>query len=388
MFYSDEWMAIEEVWSLKITLAKAWRAVIDHDYALNVLHGHTRQMRLQAAMKFGLNNPPHVITMFLTTNCNLRCYMCAQYGERGTNKAHTVHAMPYEIALKTLKDVAGFKPYIVLMGGEPLLYKHWKELIRSIKERGMNCELITNGTTLVSDAEELVRLGIDKVVVSLDGLGDIHDQSRGVAGAFNKAVAGIDKLVTFRQHQNAVLPDLVASFVINKFNYSHLVEFAEWASLKGFSRVNFNHLRFYTLNEQAKNTDILNKTFKKDVSGEEGFIFDPGIIDPTVLKSQLAEITTRNWPISIHVLPEHPLDTLDEYYTFKDFVRHRTSCCTVPWSNATILSDGSVTPCMSITCGNIMDQNFLDIWNGQCFKTFRKLILKEGLLPLCNRCCI
>ena len=56
---------------------------------------------------------------------------------------------------------------------------------------------------------------------------------------------------------------------------------------------------------------------------------------------------------------------------------------------AEISPDGRVTPCrdyQDYSAGNINEQSFYDIWNGEKFKKFRKE-MKKGLMPVCTRCC-
>jgi radical SAM protein with 4Fe4S-binding SPASM domain len=56
---------------------------------------------------------------------------------------------------------------------------------------------------------------------------------------------------------------------------------------------------------------------------------------------------------------------------------------------AEISPDGRVTPCrdyQDYSCGNINEESFYSIWNGEKFKKFRRE-MKKGLMPVCTRCC-
>ncbi|MBD3322723.1 MAG: SPASM domain-containing protein, partial [Chitinivibrionales bacterium] len=63
--------------------------------------------------------------------------------------------------------------------------------------------------------------------------------------------------------------------------------------------------------------------------------------------------------------------------------------CESIYVTAEISPDGRITPCrdyQDYTCGNINDQAFYQIWNGDTFKEFRRQ-MKKGLMPVCTRCC-
>jgi MoaA/NifB/PqqE/SkfB family radical SAM enzyme len=48
-----------------------------------------------------------------------------------------------------------------------------------------------------------------------------------------------------------------------------------------------------------------------------------------------------------------------------------------------------VTPCrdyQDYSVGNINEQPFYEIWNGEKYKEFRRQ-LSKGLMPVCSRCC-
>src|SRR3990172_2075982 len=88
--------------------------------------------------------------------------------------------------LKSIIDeVKFYGPNITFFGGEPLLYKEWATLVRYIKEAGLRCNIITNGMLLEKHAEEVVGLGIDEIIFSLDGPREIHDTIRGAEGIFD-----------------------------------------------------------------------------------------------------------------------------------------------------------------------------------------------------------
>ena len=66
------------------------------------------------------------------------------------------------------------------------------ELIGHAVDKGLRTVISTNGTLITADkAKQIKDKGVSYVGISLDGIGPVNDQFRGVEGAFDDAVAGI-----------------------------------------------------------------------------------------------------------------------------------------------------------------------------------------------------
>ena len=92
------------------------------------------------------------------------------------------------------------------------------------------------------------------------------------------------------------------------------------------------------------------------------------------------------------VVPTVPTRDLPRLYTDYDWNLGRTHC-PIAYVEPTIDSDGHVYPCNLFTdeplaMGNVYATPFLDIWFGERFQAFRRMLASQGgLLPICNRCC-
>ena len=232
-------------------------------------------------------DPPRSVTLFLTNQCNLRCRMCAQYGESGKNFELPKETLPIEMIFRLADELAPYGTTFTLMGGEPTLYPQWVDVVNHIKSRGLHCDIITNGTLLHRDAEDLVRSRIDGVNISLDGLGETNDVIRG-QGTYKKIVRGIDCVLQARARNSGGSPRVVIFFIINTPNHDQLVEFAEWASAKGVDGVTFFHLRFYMQKDYLANAEFMQQHFGQMAGCQEGFVYDPGCIDTVIEPYALA----------------------------------------------------------------------------------------------------
>lgn len=85
------------------------------------------------------------------------------------------------------------QPIVILTGGEPLLRPDIFDIARYGTDKGLRMVMAPNGT-LVNDenAAKMASSGIQRISISLDGADrDRHDRFRGVPGAFDAALNGI-----------------------------------------------------------------------------------------------------------------------------------------------------------------------------------------------------
>lgn len=137
--------------------------------------------------------PPDYVIWEVTLRCNLRCRHCAAAaGRPRPGELTTQQAMDVVKQLKDLKV-----PAVALMGGEVLLRRDWRNIAAGLSGANIAVGLITNGMLFDRDTANLVQeLGIVQVGVSLDGPKAIHDQIRGVKGAFDRVMRTLDLVAT------------------------------------------------------------------------------------------------------------------------------------------------------------------------------------------------
>lgn len=130
-----------------------------------------------------------IVVWNLTRTCNLRCSHC--YTDSAARKYPG--ELTGEQCRAVLDDLADFKvPAVLFSGGEPLVREDLFELAAHARSRGLHVVLSTNGTLI---DREIARRFVDHqfayVGISLDSAAAaIHDEFRGVAGAFDRAMRG------------------------------------------------------------------------------------------------------------------------------------------------------------------------------------------------------
>jgi len=138
---------------------------------------------------FGVN--PHVVWE-MTGECNLKCIHCHAFGGEATYKELTTEegrALIDQIATLGIRT-------FVFTGGEPLLRKDLFELIAYARSKRFTVFIATNGTLITKEVAKLLRKYDVGVVIGLDGMNpEIHDSIRGVEGAYDAVITGIENCV-------------------------------------------------------------------------------------------------------------------------------------------------------------------------------------------------
>ena len=183
-------------------------------------------------LQFSRDKKP-VVVWNMTQACNLKCVHCyAGAGARsGPDDLTTAEGMAL------IDDLADFgSPVLLFSGGEPLMRPDLIDLIRHAVGRGMRAVISTNGTLITREkAEAFKDLGLSYVGISLDGLGEVNDRFRGLAGAFYMAMNGI------RHCQEAGLK-VGLRFTMNRMNAHEIPGIFDLLKDRDIPRVCFYHL--------------------------------------------------------------------------------------------------------------------------------------------------
>lgn len=362
-------------------------------YAMRAFKQRARSF-LDYHFKNGFSSYPETISLFLTYRCNLRCTMCGQWGIEGSSRKLTPEALKSELTLNELKsvidDVKLHNPNITLFGGEPLLYREWVNLVRYIKEARLRCNIITNAMMLGKYAEEIVNLGVDEIIFSLDGPREIHDKIRGAEGIFDNAHNGLKAVNEWKEKKKCSTPFINISSTIFETNYLRMNEIVDVAESLSASSITFHHLIFLSHQIYERHNEIFTDLFNVTCQDWAGFVRKTlPHIDIGKLIGIINSVKKRISRTNILFYPNLTDDEIRQYYTSFDFkptsYKHR---CASPWMVAYIFPDGSVRPCQSLNyiAGNVKEDSFKNIWNNQRYLRFRCVTKQNKLYPVCYRC--
>ncbi len=159
------------------------------------MHPHPHNLKPDESGNYKKAGPPvpRLIAWELTRSCNLGCVHC-----RGSaTRDRATEELSLQEGLQLIDNIASFsKPVLILSGGEPLMRQDVYKIAQYGTDKGLRVVLATNGTLLTPEvAQKLKDCGIQRVSISVDGAtAETHDAFRGLSGAFEKALQGIEYL--------------------------------------------------------------------------------------------------------------------------------------------------------------------------------------------------
>ena len=300
----------------------------------------------------------------LTRHCNLHCRFCGQAkgvaGGNGSGDLPLDFWMDVAAQLKAMSPLPS--PTVTLWGGEPLMYSHFDELAKSLKENGFRLGLITNGT-LVDRHLEAVSL-MDDIHISIDGREELNDAVRGV-GTFAKIKRNLELLRPFRGH-------LYCLVTISDMNVDELAEIPnQLAELKP-DAVTMGQLIYLNDKEIDEFRRYSREHFGCDASELEGWRRDDDSDYLTRLARSVAEFNQHQYMIPASFTPH----------------TRRQACCRQPWKRIHVRHDGEVGFCtdfFSFSAGNLCEKSLSEIFLSERAELFRTAVCM-GRLSTCDHC--
>lgn len=343
----------------------------------------------------GYSAYPETISLFLNYRCNLRCPMCGQWGDVGAFKnfsAETVRSqLPVDDAISVVQDVRGFKPTITLFGGEPMMHTGWLKVLEAIKSAGLRCNMVTNGTLLGRCAEEVVELGLDEIVLSLDGPREIHDEMRGREGTFDLAMQGFEALNRAKRRRRHRKPVVQVNCTIYESNYRRLGELLPISEAIGARTVTFHHLLFLGADTVSRHNTMFEAQFGHRCQEWAGFVRETlPAINPERLLEEIEAIGRSRTAVRSNFYPNFTAEEIQRYYSDFEFTSSSyPNRCLSLWMAAYVFPNGDVRPyhSMDYSLGNIKEAGFKTIWNNEKFQAYRRFIKRHRRFPVCARGC-
>jgi Fe-coproporphyrin III synthase len=174
---------------------------------------------------------PPVIQVHPSLHCNLRCHHC--YTSSGPQLRGE---LPIDCLRVVLDDAwaLGYRQ-LAVSGGEPLLYEHLGALLAHARSLGMFTTVTTNGMLATEKRWAPLAPLVDLLAISIDGIGDDHDQIRGQHGAFAKTIANLPAI-------RASGCDFGFIFTLTQYNVDSLDAVVALANSHGASSVQIHPL--------------------------------------------------------------------------------------------------------------------------------------------------
>ncbi|MBJ6727754.1 radical SAM protein [Geomesophilobacter sediminis] len=150
---------------------------------------------------------PMVLFVDPSSACNFRCKFCPNGDDKLIRETGRFQGpLDFDLYKKVIDDLQEFdRPLKVLRlykEGEPMMNRHFADMIRYAKERGVADAIDTTTNGYFFEPERIrpvIEAGIDRINISVDGLSDQQFLDfTGVKVDFNRFVENIAKLYEFK----------------------------------------------------------------------------------------------------------------------------------------------------------------------------------------------
>jgi len=167
----------------------------------------------------------------INKRCNLKCTHCTFWHDTDDDKLNYLDRAAKH---RLLREFAEMNPLgaVVICGGESMLdLDDYFDLCNQCRVLGLTCLSVVNGTRIRSAAmaERMILEGPHEISVSLNSQNpQLHDETRGVEGAFNKAVTALRLLVDARRRLKESKTKIYVMGLIFDQNYRDLEGFYDF----------------------------------------------------------------------------------------------------------------------------------------------------------------
>ncbi len=324
-----------------------------------------------AQRRIGKHLRPTMIANFAVTyRCNGRCTTCGIWRMEDPRRG--------EMTLSDIRDLfelnkgfLGGVRSIQITGGEPFTRGDLPEIVSMIRGRLPRCSfwIPTNGMDpeTIEDATRGILKGIKGeglgVSVSMDGLGQTHDNVRGLVGSFERAMETLRRLSAIRGEYPSL--ELAVGMTVTPENFKDLREVFKLAGSygAGFSLRPVNFSRIYYRN----------------------------IGGPLSMERDAEELLPMIQGIGREILRDRGLiastPTLRYMRGVVDFVRdpaRRWLRCTAGSDSLFLDPYGNVYPCifLDVRMGNALESSMEEIWGSEEASRARGMV-GRGECPGC-----
>jgi sulfatase maturation enzyme AslB (radical SAM superfamily) len=279
-------------------------------------------------------------------------------------------------------DLSGKRVY--LWGGEPLLHPQLADIVRLFKHQGALVALNTNGFQLARSLESLVDAGLDRLILSIDGLdAATHDAVRGVAGSYDRLMNAIAAYRAIPVTEHSLR--LRINFVVLAVNYRQIVQMAEWCRANGVYRAHFQLPIFLTEHQLRSYASLVEEKCSCSVRNYRGFLLPQQDIDYTELARTMSVINSDWHPFArFHPFAELTATDLETYFTSDRPVRECR--CDVLEDRVAIDASGRF-----VACPDFPDLSYgtlsAGITNPSLLRWLGARFAHNNPLPICTRCC-
>jgi len=313
--------------------------------------------RLSNLLKSTLEDiPPRVLNGSIaiwnfTNRCNLSCLHC--YSKADLEAVDTLSTKKIMETLPKLKE--GGVKFIIFSGGEPLTRRDIFDIAKEARELGIITYLSTNGLYINGSNAKKILDTFNYVGISIDGTEEIHDRFRGLKGSFKKSIKSVELLNSFGSKKIGI------RFTLTKETYSSLEFIFKLAEEYNIPKVYISHLVYSGRGFDNLNMDISKYQRLKAVN----YIIDKAFEYYDTKRD--IEIVTGNMEMDAILF-------LNRFSKRYPELKSNMISRLLKWGGNSagrkllnIDAEGNVKPdpFFPVAIGNILEEDFLDIWKNR-----------------------
>ena len=288
---------------------------------------------------------PYTISVEPTTSCNLRCPECPSGLRQFTRDTGRISLEMYHSVIDQLHPDLFY--LILYFQGEPYLHPLFFHMAEYAAKKKIYTATSTNAHFLTDHlARKTVESGLDRIIISLDGLDQETYEKYRVGGSMNKVIGGTRNLVKWKKELRSKTPYIILQFIVFSTNEHQVPALRKLAGELGVDKLELKSAQVYNYEEGnplIPENESLSRYKKK---GDGSYVIDN--------------------PLYNH--------------------------CLRMWRGCVITWDGLVVPCCfdkdaAHRLGDLKKQSFKEIWRGEAYDRFReKLFSSRNEIDICRNC--
>lgn len=291
-----------------------------------------------------LRTNPLFISVEPADFCQLSCPQCPV----GMSERHKGDYFNSELFLSLIEEIKSRIFHIIFyFQGEPTLNSKLPEMIRVAHNAGIYTSTSTNAQAITKVmANKLVKSGLDKIIISIDGTSQNTYQKYRIGGKLEKTIDAVRFINDSKKKLNSLTPLVELQFIVFKSNEHEVDEMKKLAVALKANKLTFKSAQIYNM-ESAEELTATNPKFSRYKQNKDG-----------------------TYSIK-YKQPDH---------------------CFRLWSGGVVNTKGDILPCCfdknsSHSFGNIRNGSFTEIYNNSKSNNFRRSILTNRLQhEMCRNC--
>jgi radical SAM protein with 4Fe4S-binding SPASM domain len=288
---------------------------------------------------------PFSLSIEPTTACNLGCPECPSGLKQFTRPTGRLDLSLHEKMIAQLKRSVFYINYY--FQGEPFLHPNFLELIKEAKRNKIYTSTSTNAHFINEKmAGDIVESGLDRLIISIDGLTQETYENYRIHGKLDKVIAGTNEMIQAKLRLNSSTPHLIFQFLAVKPNEHEIPQVFELGKEMGIDEVRIKSAQLYEF--------------------ENGNPLMPENEKYSRYRKQADGTYKMKYKLGNH--------------------------CWRMWSSSVLTWDGKVVPCCfdkdaKHVLGTVADNDFKTIWHHPQYNAFRNAVLTgRNDIEICKNC--